>query len=405
MGFVVKCCSLLVLLAAVFLGFVFLYEGTMFRLLPQDDVPGLMNLLNSFKADNSAAKTVEDYDKKFNSVPDVSMVNDYYNMATDFYEYGWGQSFHFYTQRKGESHEEAIVRHEKNMVDTLGITAGMNVLDAGCGVGGPARTVARLSGAKVLGVTINDYQVMRARNHTERAGLSHLVEFKQGDYNKLDFIADASFDRAYASESTCHAVNLEGPYGQIFRVLKPGGLFFSYEWLATKHADRKNPEHARILRDIEYGDGLPPLRTLEEALAAAKNVGFELVKEEDLAEVVPKGGKPWYDRLDMGWLQHKLTHVMCWVMELLGLAPVVRGHRAGGGRQDQDLHAHACAAVPQARCCRACCSCEGCHLFPSSSCCCCCCEAGSCAGCFERRCQARYRSEKVGSMISIPFAK
>eukprot|EP00697_Spironema_sp_BW2_P002004 gnl/Spiro4/12684_TR6719_c0_g2_i1.p1 gnl/Spiro4/12684_TR6719_c0_g2~~gnl/Spiro4/12684_TR6719_c0_g2_i1.p1 ORF type:complete len:424 (-),score=173.22 gnl/Spiro4/12684_TR6719_c0_g2_i1:42-1256(-) len=321
MGFVVKCCSLLVLLAAVFLGFVFLYEGTMFRLLPQDDVPGLMNLLNSFKADNSAAKTVEDYDKKFNSVPDVSMVNDYYNMATDFYEYGWGQSFHFYTQRKGESHEEAIVRHEKNMVDTLGITAGMNVLDAGCGVGGPARTVARLSGAKVLGVTINDYQVMRARNHTERAGLSHLVEFKQGDYNKLDFIADASFDRAYASESTCHAVNLEGPYGQIFRVLKPGGLFFSYEWLATKHADRKNPEHARILRDIEYGDGLPPLRTLEEALAAAKNVGFELVKEEDLAEVVPKGGKPWYDRLDMGWLQHKLTHVMCWVMELLGLAP------------------------------------------------------------------------------------
>ena len=28
------------------------------------------------------------------------MVNDYYDLVTDFYEYGWGQSFHFAPRHK-----------------------------------------------------------------------------------------------------------------------------------------------------------------------------------------------------------------------------------------------------------------------------------------------------------------
>ena len=40
------------------------------------------------------------------------MVNDYYDLVTDFYEYGWGQSFHFAPRHKGESFEASLVRHE-----------------------------------------------------------------------------------------------------------------------------------------------------------------------------------------------------------------------------------------------------------------------------------------------------
>ena len=36
---------------------------------------------------------------------------------------------------------------------------GQKVLDVGCGVGGPARNIARFSGADITGITINDYQV------------------------------------------------------------------------------------------------------------------------------------------------------------------------------------------------------------------------------------------------------
>lgn len=42
----------------------------------------------------------------------ADMVNAYYNLATDFYEWGWGQSFHFAVQAYTESFQTSIVRHE-----------------------------------------------------------------------------------------------------------------------------------------------------------------------------------------------------------------------------------------------------------------------------------------------------
>jgi len=42
----------------------------------------------------------------------TSMVNDFYNMVTQFYEYGWGQSFHFAPRHKWETFAASIARHE-----------------------------------------------------------------------------------------------------------------------------------------------------------------------------------------------------------------------------------------------------------------------------------------------------
>lgn len=46
---------------------------------------------------------------------------------------------------------------------------------------------------------------------------------------KLDEqFGENSFDAVYAIEATCHAPNWEGIYGQIKKVLKPGGIVSIY---------------------------------------------------------------------------------------------------------------------------------------------------------------------------------
>ena len=66
----------------------------------------------------------------------------------------------------------------------------------------------------------------------------------------MDF-PENTFDFVYAIEATVHAPSLEGIYGQIFKVLKPGGTFGVYEWLMSDEYDAENPEHRAICHGIE----------------------------------------------------------------------------------------------------------------------------------------------------------
>jgi sterol 24-C-methyltransferase len=92
-----------------------------------------------------------------------TLVTNYYSISTDFYEYGWGQSFHFANRFRGETLAESIQRHESYLALKMNIKAGDKVLDIGCGVGGPLRRIAHLTGAHVTGLTISQYQIQRAK--------------------------------------------------------------------------------------------------------------------------------------------------------------------------------------------------------------------------------------------------
>lgn len=101
-----------------------------------------------------------------------------------------------------------------------------------------------------------------------------------------------SFDAVYAIEATVHAPSLEGVYSQIYRVLKPGGVFGVYEWLMTEKYDNDNPRHREIRLGIEQGDGISNMVKISEGLAAIKAAGFDLEFHEDLAD--RPDPVPWY---------------------------------------------------------------------------------------------------------------
>ena len=221
--------------------------------------------------------------------------SNYYEVVTDFYEFGWGRSFHFAPRIPGESFEASVARHEHFMAHTLGLRPGMRVADLGCGVGGPMLEIARFSGAKIVGVNINAYQLEKARRNAEAAELAHLVEFLHCDFLNVD-APDESFDAVYSIEATCHAPDKARVYGEAFRLLKPGARFACYEYAMTDRFDPEDPHHLKIKADIEFGGGIINIderETIDEALPAA---GFEVLEIRDLAE---QTGPciPWYQPL------------------------------------------------------------------------------------------------------------
>ncbi|EEB08377.1 sterol 24-C-methyltransferase Erg6 [Schizosaccharomyces japonicus yFS275] len=224
------------------------------------------------------------------------LVNGYYDLATDLYEYGWCQSFHFSKFYKGEPFSQSIARHEHYLAYRMGITPKSRVLDVGCGVGGPAREITEFTGCNMVGLNNNDYQISRCRNYAVKRNLENKQVFVKGDFMHMPF-EDNTFDFVYAIEATVHAPSLEQVYSEIYRVLKPGGVFGVYEWVMSDDYDPKNPEHRSIAYDIEKGDGIPQMCTMKDARDAMKAAGFDLQTAEDLTDT-DNPDLPWYYPLE-----------------------------------------------------------------------------------------------------------
>jgi sterol 24-C-methyltransferase len=234
----------------------------------------------------------------------ASMVDHFYNIVTDFYEYGWGQSFHFAPRWKNETFVESIKRAEYHLASRLGLKKGMTCLDVGCGVGGPMRNIAVFSGAKITGITINQYQVNIGNIYNANMGLAHLCKSTQGDFQNLPF-PDNSFDGAYEIEATCHSPNRIACFSGIYRVLKPGAKFCGYEWVMLVH-------YSEVVRNMEAA-------------------GFSDIEYFDANEGVHSPSQlPWYEPLTgkmslsgfrMTHLGRVCTHAMVWTLETLFIAP------------------------------------------------------------------------------------
>jgi len=144
---------------------------------------------------NSYTEVVNGMSSLFSSLLSVLWLIGYYDGATELYEYGWAQSFHFSRFYKGEAFLASLARHEHYLAAQMSLRPGMRVLDVGCGVGGPAREIAQFTDTQIVGLNNNDFQIQRARKYTQKAGLEGQVTFVKGDFMKLsEQFGENSFD-------------------------------------------------------------------------------------------------------------------------------------------------------------------------------------------------------------------
>lgn len=259
-----------------------------------------------------------------------TMVANFYDLVTDFYEYGWGQSFHFGPRYKNETFMESIKRAEYHLANYMGLRPGMLCLDVGCGVGGPMRNIAMFSGAKIEGITINQYQVTIGNKYAKSMGLEKLCHSNQGDFQSLPW-EDNTFDGAFAIEATCHSPDKVETFKEVYRVMKPGACFTNYEWIVTDKYDANNVDHKRLKEGIEVGNGLPTLATAEKIVECIKKAGFEVVAAYDANRGVHDDNQiAWYETLKgkfslTGFRMTRpgrvMTHLFVTFLEAIRIAP------------------------------------------------------------------------------------
>lgn len=73
----------------------------------------------------------------------------------------------------------------------LNLSAGISTLDIGCGWGGMALAIHRVTGGEVLGITLSEEQLKVARERAEAAGVADKVRFELTDYRAVE----GRFDR------------------------------------------------------------------------------------------------------------------------------------------------------------------------------------------------------------------
>ncbi len=151
------------------------------------------------------------------------------------------------------------------------------LLDVGCGLGGTCRYLAAAVGCRVAGLDVTEEYCRVAEMLSARVGMADRTVFRQGSALALPF-ADGHFDVVWTEHVQMNIVDKAGFYGEMARVLKPGGLFAFHDIFAGSQGGLHFPVPWAAEPSINH---LIAVDDLEVLMA---DWGFEPVRWEDKTE-------------------------------------------------------------------------------------------------------------------------
>ena len=106
-----------------------------------------------------------------------------------------------------------------------------HVLDVGCGIGGPARTLAAEYGCRVTGIDTSGEFCSAAQSLNEMVGLSDKISIRPADALALPY-EDESFDIVWTQHVSMNISDKQALFHEIHRVLRPGGKIALHDVMA-----------------------------------------------------------------------------------------------------------------------------------------------------------------------------
>jgi SAM-dependent methyltransferase len=166
-----------------------------------------------------------------------------------------------------------------------GITAAMSVLDIGSGIGGPARVLAEAFGCRVTGVDLSEPFVEAARYLNRRTGQEGKVSFEIASALDLPS-SDAEFDVVMLQHVAMNIADRPRLYREIWRVLKPGGRFATYDIVSSGSEPHYPAPWARTA-ETSF------LLTAEATREEVERAGFRTIAWQDDTPIA----KDWFAKL------------------------------------------------------------------------------------------------------------
>lgn len=169
----------------------------------------------------------------------AGVVADYYEAWNQRYIESFGDIFQSYAT----ADPEELIRY---IIQSAGIADGARVLDAGCGIGGPALRIAKqLPATAITGLTISPSQVKMAAGKAKAENLSNRVQFVEGDFHLMaTTLSGEAFDFILFLESLVHSPQPEVVINEAAKLCKPGSVVYIKDLF--RHYD------ATIQQDIDY---------------------------------------------------------------------------------------------------------------------------------------------------------
>lgn len=181
----------------------------------------------------------------------------------------------------------SILEHAR---DDASLLEGKRILD--CGAGGPIPPLAIFAeqGMEAYGIDFDEGQLSRARTFCAEHGFS--IEFRLANMRAIPY-PDAFFDFVYEHYSICHLnpADTAKTLGEMWRVLKPGGIAFfgvisTDSWPISNYGEERNPgEYWKVENGHERFHAL-----YTDAQADALIAGWDLEMKEKAVQIMCEQG-------------------------------------------------------------------------------------------------------------------
>jgi sarcosine/dimethylglycine N-methyltransferase len=176
-----------------------------------------------------------------------------------------------------EDYRAAATRTSDLLAAEAGIDASSRVLDVGCGCGNFLFELAAKTGAEGTGLDLSGERISFARQRQREIG-AQKIDFRHGSATNMPF-EPATFTHVVSQDALFLVPDKPRSHQEIFRVLRPGGLFAFSDFLQPK---KEIGQRARrhVYDRVRWSSGYS-LVEYQQALAGA---GFEILLARSLRD-------------------------------------------------------------------------------------------------------------------------